>query len=106
MDGVSKQEFYDLLSKAVDVLPPPEATTRELAYALAGQRNLDVSDVLIAIWDGLESQGQGGTAEIVTLARQREIPLIWIHAGNRIPGTDIPLSLGEEQGKLNLENFA
>lgn len=101
----STNTFLDLMSNAVDVLKPPDASRRDQAYALAGQRILDLSDVLIAIWDGQLPQGEGGTGEIVALAREREHPIVWIHAGNRIPGTTIPLSLGEEQGKLSLENF-
>lgn len=59
----------------------------------------------IAVWDGQEAQGQGGTAAIVAQARQRGLPLAWIRAGNRRPGTQEPMILGEEQGKVSFERF-
>jgi len=41
---------------------------------------VDVSDVIIAVWDGNEARGLGGTADVVELTRRREMPLIWIHS--------------------------
>jgi hypothetical protein len=60
---------------------------------------------LLAVWDGKSAQGVAGTAGIVAQARAHRLPLAWIHAGNRLPGTDSPTTLGEEQGKLTCENF-
>jgi hypothetical protein len=101
----SKADFINLMQLADEILQPPQIINRADAYQAAGNRVIDLCDVLIAIWDGAEAQGKGGTAEIVALAREREMPLIWIHAGNRIPGTETPVSLGKEQGKISLENF-
>ncbi len=44
-----------------------------------GHYVLDNCDVLIAIWDGEPSRGQGGTAEIVEKARAMGRKLYWIH---------------------------
>ena len=101
----SKADFINLMELAEEILPPPEAANREDAYQAAGFHVVQNCDVLIAIWDGAEAQGKGGTAEIVTTARQMKHPLIWIHAGNRRPDTEKPTSLGGEQGKITLENF-
>lgn len=101
----SKADFVNLMEQADKILQPPEKTTREKAYLAAGLRVLDLCEVLIAIWNGSKAQGKGGTAGIVAKARKEKKPLIWIHAGNRILGTTTPISLGEEQGKITLENF-
>jgi hypothetical protein len=38
-------------------------------------------------------------------ARARGMPIAWVHCGNRIPGTNQTISLGEEQGTVSFENF-
>ena len=101
----SREEFLDLLAQAEQVVTLPPASNRDQAYAAAGRYVLDHCDVLIAIWDGKPAQGLAGTSEIVALARARRLPLAWIHAGNRLPGTNIPTSLGTEQGKVTFEHF-
>ena len=101
----SNLTFENLLVQAQTVLAPPPTTTRNAAYQAVGTYMLEHCDVLIAIWDGQEAQGQGGTGEIVLLARQRGLPLVWIHAGNRKPGTMEATSLGAEQGTVTYENF-
>jgi predicted flavoprotein YhiN len=78
---------------------------RDQAYAAVGRYVLEHCDVLIAIWDGQSAQGLGGTGDIVAQARQRGLPMAWIHAGNHRPGTEEPTTLGEEQGKVSLERF-
>ena len=76
---------------------------RSEGYWLAGRKMLERIDVLIALWDGQISQGQGGTGEIVAIARQKGLPLAWVKCGNRRPGTGIATSLKEEQGKVSFE---
>ena len=61
--------------------------------------------MLIAVWDGQDGQGQGGTATVVAKARELGLPIAWVHAGNRKPGTLEPTSLGAEQGSVSYENF-
>jgi hypothetical protein len=101
----SLTEFRRLLDRADEVIELPAAPTRNQAYEAAGLYILDHCDVLIAIWDGQGAQGQGGTAEIVAGARALKLPIAWVHAGNRKPGTNEPTSLGAEQGKVTFENF-
>ena len=38
------------------------------------------SDVLIAIWDGEDAKGKGGTGQIVKEALINEIPVVWINS--------------------------
>lgn len=101
----SKEEFHQLLAQAEEVLTLPLAPTREEAYASAGHYLLDHCQVLIAIWDGQDAQRVGGTGEIAAAARRRKLPLVWIQAGNRKPGTEEPTTLGEDQGRVIYENF-
>ena len=101
----AKDEFIQLLGKADRVIQMPVTKTREEGYLAAGNFVLGNSDCLLTIWDGKPVQGMAGTAGIVALARERDLPLAWIHAGNRIPGTDIPTSLGSDQGKVTFEHF-
>jgi len=101
----SKEEFIHLLGKAEWVINMPVTDKREEAYLAAGKYIIENSDGLLAIWDGEPAQGEAGTGEIVALARERGLPLAWIHAGNRLPGTGIPTSLGPEQGKVTFEHL-
>jgi len=101
----SKVEFFELLARADAVIELPPAGSREAAYEAAGFYVLDHSEVLIAVWDGEASQGRGGTGAMVALARERDMPVAWVHAGNRRPGTLEPTTLGADQGRLTLENL-
>lgn len=74
----SRREFEDLLaaSRAVETMPP--AATREAAYEQAGRWIVEHSDTLVALWDRDPARGQGGTAEIVTYAAERGVPILWV----------------------------
>jgi hypothetical protein len=97
----SKLAFETLLSQAQTMIELPNLPTRNASYEAAGYYILEHCDVLIAIWDGRSAQGQGGTGDMIVQARQRGLPLAWIHAGNRKSGTLEPTSLGKEQGKVD-----
>lgn len=101
----SVEEFRRLLNKAKRIIPVQEGETREAAYRAAGRFVVENCDLLIAVWDGQPAQGEGGTAEIVELARARGIPLAWVRAGNRDPRTGAPRSLGSEQGAVSFERL-
>jgi len=101
----SVEEFREILSKAsrtILLAPQPDHPT---AYKALGDYLLQHSDILLSLWDGKPSQSPGSTGDITTRARQAGLPLVWIHTGNRLPNTNIPTSLGEEQGKIEFENF-
>lgn len=101
----SPLEFESLLVRADEVILPPKGTFRSDCYWLAGKTVLERSDVLIALWDGLNAQGPGGTGEMVKAARMSGLPLAWVHCGNRTPGINQATNLGEEQGKVSFERF-
>lgn len=87
----SRTEFDRLLSRAdyIDMLPGCES--REAAYEQVGRYVADRCDVLIALWDGLPARGRGGTAQVVSWAREGGVPLLWID-------TNSPYTLHQEQG--------
>ncbi len=49
----------------------------EAAYLTAGERLVDSSEILVAIWNGRGSPG-GGTADVVQYAVQQERVVIWL----------------------------
>jgi hypothetical protein len=97
--------FIAQLVGASEIIDMPACATRDEAYAAANEWLLDNVDALVAVWDGQGTQGQGGTAEVVAQARDRHMPLAWIHAGNRTPGTMEATSLGAEEGSVTYENL-
>jgi len=101
----AQREFLALLARAQTVIELPAAEMRNVAYEAAGLYVLDHCEILITIWDGGTEQGQGGTGGIVARARERCLPIAWVHAGNRKPDTFEPTSLGLEQGRVTFENF-
>jgi hypothetical protein len=54
------------------------AGTDEDAYLAAGLRIAELSDVLLAVWNGKPAKGKGGTADVVSYATSRQWPLIHI----------------------------
>ena len=71
------QDFKVLVKQAtVEVLDTPG--TDDDAYLAAGQRVVDLSDVVLAVWDGKPAQGKGGTADVVAYAIRRGVRLIHI----------------------------
>jgi hypothetical protein len=49
------------------------------AFLHAGHRVVDLCQVVVAVWDGLNARGKGGTADIVRYAQKRakEIVVVW-----------------------------
>lgn len=62
----------ELLSGREQVESPGPARDRQ--YALAGGFVADRCQVLLALWDGKEADGTGGTAEVVRWAREGQVP--------------------------------
>ena len=53
---------------------------RDTAYAALSDALVGEIHVLIAIWDGNEARGIGGTGHSVDAALRRNIPVVWIDA--------------------------
>ncbi len=100
----SREEFSELLAHANKIVCFPEAAARPEGYVAAGQYMLANCDLLIALWDGEPSRGDGGTADMVELARQQCLPIAWIYTHHNVLGTDQP-PLTKPQGAVVFENF-
>jgi|SRR5579864_6180801 len=74
--------YRDLVKQAtVEVLTTPGSD--EDAYLAAGQRVVDLSDLVLAVWNGEPAKGKGGTADVVAYAINRSVPLIRINPVTR-----------------------
>jgi hypothetical protein len=81
----SVQEFKDLLANVntTAVLELDGSRADESgAYLTAGRSVLSQSDVLLAIWNGRETNKEGGTAQIVAEAGLRNIPTLRIDSAS------------------------
>ncbi len=67
-----------LTAQAAAVRVVAQEGNREEAYLDCGIETVNACDVLIAVWDGESARGAGGTADIVTFARELKRPLIVI----------------------------
>ena len=70
------QQYQQLLQQATTTETMPFAQPSEASFLAAGKRVADLSDLLLAIWDGQAAQGKGGTADIVAYARQQGTPVV------------------------------
>ncbi len=83
-DGASIENYRAMLAKATSVFEldgsrsTPEAENE--SYQAVGRMVLAQSDVLIAIWDGEDAKGKGGTGQVVKEALINEIPVVWINS--------------------------
>lgn len=78
-DDNRRATYRDLLGKADVVETLPHARPSPAAFLDAGRRVVDLAQLLIAVWDGEEARGRGGTADVVRYARQRgfEVVVVW-----------------------------
>jgi len=101
----SRAEFRGLLQQAtfawdvsqvrVSISPGADEATRIKGYALIGAFIAQSSQVLIALWDGEPSDKEGGTAQVVTFAREGvPEPLAALLQVTR--GTDTPIDTLDE----------
>lgn len=75
LDPVTRATFDRLLAAATTVTTMQYEHAGRGAYLAAGLEMLDRCDLLVAVWDGEASRGDGGTADIVHRARMRGIPV-------------------------------
>lgn len=73
------RRFYSLLDRAATVETLSFAESTEEAYLAAGCRIVDLSEVLLAVWDGEPAKGKGGTGDIVKYAMRRgiRVEVVW-----------------------------
>jgi hypothetical protein len=73
------RQFHALLERAATVETLSFDAPSDEAYLAAGCRVVDLSELLLAIWDGQAAKGKGGTADIVEYARRRgtRLEIVW-----------------------------
>lgn len=76
-EGLAK--YNALLSKAARIETLEFDSPSEEAFFAAGKRVTELSDELIAVWDGKKAKGLGGTADIVEYARSlnKQVLVFW-----------------------------
>lgn len=65
-----QQEFQELLDQAHEVIELENDQPSEEAFFEAGKRMVDLADTIVAVWDGQDAVGLGGTGDVVRHARQ------------------------------------
>jgi len=77
--GRELEDFEDALHAAHEVRAIAGERSDEIgAYVSVGKAVIDEADILIAVWDGGEGKGPGGTAHVVGLALESAMPVIHI----------------------------
>lgn len=79
----SKIEFQGILSNATSTYIIPNILhkkSKNYLYKLVGENVVDQSNIIVAIWNGKESNGLGGTAEIVQYAQKKKKTILYINS--------------------------
>jgi hypothetical protein len=77
--GEELDHFEQALAAADEIIAlPGDRGDLEAAYVLVGESLVGKADLLIAIWDGEQPRGPGGTGHVVELALQSSVPVIHI----------------------------
>ncbi|MFJ2576760.1 hypothetical protein [Kitasatospora aureofaciens] len=77
---------YDrLLGSANAVYRTGRVASDEAAHMAGSEILVGQVDKLLAVWDGLPARGYGGTADVVSYARQRGVPVevLWPQGAHR-----------------------
>ena len=78
-EGAELDEFEGALDAAHEIVALPGARSDAVgAYVHVGKALIDAADIMVAIWDGGEGNGPGGTAHVVELALESSVPVIHI----------------------------
>lgn len=78
-DGTEAAEFANHLQAVDEVFAlPGERAAQDEAYVLVGRAVIVASDILVAVWDGGEGNGRGGTAHVVNLALRAGVPVLHV----------------------------
>lgn len=82
----NKDQFGALLRRARTVRTMPFELSGREAYLAASEEMLAGCHLLLAIWDGLPSQGLGDTAHVVARAHERRVPveILWPGRGSDV----------------------
>ena len=77
--GEELDGFEQALAAADEIVALPGSRSEpQDAYVLVGESLVETADILIAIWDGEQARGPGGTAQVVEMALRTSVPVIHI----------------------------
>lgn len=81
----SRVKFQKLCNLAVSTKVLPFDQPSEEAFLAAGHQIVDECDILVAVWNGKEAVGTGGTGDIVRYAKELGIPvkIVWPNGSHR-----------------------
>jgi hypothetical protein len=80
VNGDELDGFEQALAAADEIVAlPGQRSDLQSAYVLVGQSLVRTADIVIAIWDGKQGRGPGGTAHVVELALKHSVPVIHIN---------------------------
>jgi hypothetical protein len=75
--GEELDSFEQALAAADEIVAlPGDRSNLEGAYVQVGESLVRTADLMIAIWDGEQGRGPGGTAHVVELALQSSVPVL------------------------------
>lgn len=101
-----RQEFrFWLRDKAIEVIEMPPSSTRRESYQKAGYFIAEHCDIMVAVWDGRDPQGIGGTAAVVRKAQELGKPIFHVWAGNFKDDPRKRTEPLEETGKVRFINL-
>ena len=75
-DEGARERFHTLLSAASKIVWLDFDRPCQAAFFEAGKEVVDRSDMVCAVWDGQPARGLGGTADVVSYALTRRVPVI------------------------------
>lgn len=78
-------EYDSLLARAATTHQLPFTESNSESHMAASEFMIDRCQELWAIWDGKPARGYGGTADVVTYARDKDVPVrvIWPEGAQR-----------------------
>lgn len=77
--GEELDGFEQALQAADEIVAlPGQRHDPVAAYVQVGESLVGTADVLIAIWDGLQANGPGGTGHVVEMAVRNSVPVIHV----------------------------
>lgn len=106
-DAATTTVYHKLLARAshVEALAGTRADSKA-AYEAVGRATVDRSDILVTVWDGAPAAGRGGTPDIIAVALEQNMPVIWIDAARDRAPLLLPRSGARGRRDVPLERLA
>lgn len=106
-EGPELDDFDGALHAAHEVVALPGARSDPIeAYVHVGKALIDAADIMVAIWDGGEGNGPGGTAHVVELALASSVPVIHIAIDREAESVTTRLLVGGQTGEPVIQSLS